>query len=236
MDLRRFHSTVTIFLVTAIYQSSMTIELGAKPIQSVISDLSQRTSWKFFEELTWNCASLSFLFRKDIRGVSLCDCGKTISRMNFSSLGRWRWAHLIICYTRFKNNFAYFSDWVRLSVFRWIIIDYICVIHLIFYYRLLTIPDFRVWDFAIWWISGIENSNLWFSQFCIKNRSISSFLLRIFRRFLFAKREFIFLDVKRTCQETKHSSLRLGPVGPTNLMRRKPRLNQAKEKDELQEI
>lgn len=103
MDLRRFHSTVTIFLVTAIYQSSMTIELGAKPIQSVISDLSQRTSWKFFEELTWNCASLSFLFRKDIRGVSLCDCGKTISRMNFSSLGRWRWAHLIICYTHFKN-------------------------------------------------------------------------------------------------------------------------------------
>ena len=42
-------------------------------------------------------------FRQDIRGVSLCDCGKTISRMNFSSLGRWRWAHLIICYTHFKN-------------------------------------------------------------------------------------------------------------------------------------
>ena len=59
-----------------------------------------RVLWRTNMEL----CKFAIPFRQDIRGVSLCDCGKTISRMNFSSLGRWRWAHLIICYTRFKNN------------------------------------------------------------------------------------------------------------------------------------
>lgn len=117
-----------------------------------------RVLWRTNMEL----CKFAIPFRQDIRGVSLCDCGKTISRMNFSSLGRWRWAHLIICYTRFKNNFAYFSDWVRLSIF-----DESSPITFVLsiWFFIIDFSQFRISEFGILRLGGFLGLKIRISDF-----------------------------------------------------------------------